>query len=78
MANQVVHQGKPETLAEGFRKYIKTELPGLALKAFCKPMTDSSKIMTVCHGDFWLNNILFNEDESRVFINGFSKKYFFP
>ncbi|XP_047138395.1 uncharacterized protein LOC105848773 [Hydra vulgaris] len=25
-----------------------------------------SKILTMCHGDFWCNNMLFNEDESYV------------
>ncbi len=68
MEKQAKVQGKPEGLVSAFRKYRKEDIAAVAEIGICHPMKDQSKIMTVCHGDLWLNNLMFNADRSTVCI----------
>ena len=58
--------GKPDDLVNGWREFRKNGLWDSVKRCLAQPGTDSSKILTVCHGDIWLNNMMFNADKSRV------------
>jgi hypothetical protein len=57
---------KPESLITAWRNYYKTGIYEVIRMCWINIATDKSRIRGMCHGDFWLNNMLFNEDKSKV------------
>ncbi len=66
MAQLVQNMGKSGELAQAYRKFCSDGMHNAAMKCHLQPLTDPSKILTVCHGDCWTNNMLFNDDLSQV------------
>jgi len=66
MSGLLQNHGKPE-LAQRWNKYHKDRLLTRALQILTSESEMAkSKIMTLCHGDFWMNNMMFSEDETKV------------
>ncbi len=60
---------KPQEFINAYNRFRKGSMLETAKKCMADPLSDNSKILTVIHGDYWLNNMMFNEDETKAKTN---------
>ena len=64
------NQGKHEMAAK-FKEYFEHKIWDTC-QVLYSPADIKSEIKTMCHGDFWVNNMMFNSSDPKVIILGHS------
>lgn len=63
------NRNEDEEMIARFREYGKSKAIDKVKGVLCDSSHDPSKLLTICHGDFWSNNMLFHEDKQVKLID---------
>ena len=59
----LVHTGCDQGLISKVETAIKTSFKEQVRRCYTNPVLETSKLRTMIHGDFWLNNLMFSSED---------------